>query len=307
MARPQKTEEVVVEESVAVTLPSPAAAPKKRRPTKVLAAKKVSKACEEPYKANATKSPLLRLPPEVRNRIWGILLAGKTLHIEAVKVKGTWKVHHSICCSSTNDVAEAQRISTIHRDVGFRALDSYADRHNKCKLLYRSRIIQRALPLQILASCHQIHWEAALLAYETSTFSLDHIVSLAPFLQALIPAQAYAIKSIVITNGFLYHTPTKTLQKVIKTKLRGLKQFTCFVRYYGGVGGQGSSGRQERIAEEERYMTQLQVCPIQSANVAVFCAYRGSHNFNHKAAGKWTSAMSRRVENAITSTDTIQS
>ncbi|KAK4891073.1 hypothetical protein LTR27_010280 [Elasticomyces elasticus] len=51
------------------------------------------------YESNATQSPLLGLPPEVRNRIWRYLMCGITIHVEpgdlvpaGTKLIPSWKL-----------------------------------------------------------------------------------------------------------------------------------------------------------------------------------------------------------------------
>ena len=54
---------------------------------------------------NATESPLLRCPPEVRNRIWYFALCGKTVHLTGRKVAGRLHIHHAVCQAKIQDSA----------------------------------------------------------------------------------------------------------------------------------------------------------------------------------------------------------
>ncbi|KAK4506411.1 hypothetical protein PRZ48_000141 [Zasmidium cellare] len=51
------------------------------RPSRILRTTRLTKAVHHNYDANAAHSPLLKLPPELRNRILKLVLGGRTIHI----------------------------------------------------------------------------------------------------------------------------------------------------------------------------------------------------------------------------------
>ncbi|KAK3654420.1 hypothetical protein LTR56_004050 [Elasticomyces elasticus] len=142
---------------------------KKSRRMKVLSTPKLSAQQKQIYESNRSNSPLLRLAPEIRNRIFSILLGEKTIHISSYTTKGSPVVMHSI------------------------------------------------------------YQEAALLPYQLNNFMCPGTEWLGPFLQTLVPAQAYAIENLTFSNISTHNT--LTFQNLVKVKLKGLKHLTCFVEF----------------------------------------------------------------------------
>jgi hypothetical protein len=78
---------------------------KGKRRTILKASSQVSKKRSSLYEENAANSPLLRLPPEIRNRIWSYVLGGgKRVHI-------TSSLRHAVCVHDESGHQEAKRIS----------------------------------------------------------------------------------------------------------------------------------------------------------------------------------------------------
>ncbi|KAK4545372.1 hypothetical protein LTR36_003552 [Oleoguttula mirabilis] len=210
----------------------------RRRPMKVLAAKAVSTSNQDLYDANAQNSPLLRLPPEVRNRIWYFLLCdGETIHVRGRTKQGRPVVKYSICSAVTNDedTAMAIRAHNGNGEEGDPSCDTYQARHSKCFSHLRAESTPREhrLSLSVLAVSRQIHQEAALLPYQGNTFSIDALEYLGPFLKALVPAQANAIEKMTLASDHGYRN--STFQKLLGTKLKGLRGLICFGEFYHGV------------------------------------------------------------------------
>ena len=181
------------------------------------------------YNANATKSPLLRLPPEVRNRIWTFLLGERSIHVHSSMLKGRPIVLHRVCAAEVSDDETARMIKEHNKgDDAPEWFATFDVRHQHCSFWsYNAQARGSGLSLRALAVCRQIHQEAALLPYQRNTFSFDSLNSVAPFLQSLYSAQAHAIESISLagSGGRI----TRTLQGLIRTKLKGLRSLTWFI------------------------------------------------------------------------------
>ncbi|KAK4892266.1 hypothetical protein LTR27_009275 [Elasticomyces elasticus] len=204
---------------------------KKSRRMKVLSTSKLSAQQKQIYETNASDSPLLRLAPEIRNRIFSILLGEKTIHIRSHTTKGSHVVMHSICKIPGHSEEMANKI-TRHNALSGAAenFDRYEQLHSHC--ISRAPLVPNetmAAVLPVLRTCRQIHQEAALLPYQLNNFMCPSTERLSPFLQTLVPAQAHAIENLTLSDTSTHNT--LSFQKLAKTKLRGLKQLSCFVDF----------------------------------------------------------------------------
>ncbi|KAK5741470.1 hypothetical protein LTR17_003905 [Elasticomyces elasticus] len=217
------------------TMPTPK---KAQRRLKVLSTHEPSSSQQTIYNTNATSSPLLKLPPEIRNRIWGFLFGGKTVHVQGdYYPQGRRRrlvrrrLVHMVCQVPNSDKEISEQITRHNElDGSTQCFQSYWDRHRHC---YAGGATKKAtLPMAVLRTCRQIHQEAALLPFQLNEFSFSQLENLAPFLQSLFQAQARAIESLILQIYRPYHTIT--LKNLIKSKLRGLKELTCFVEICRG-------------------------------------------------------------------------
>lgn len=203
---------------------------------KVLAPKCVDCDLHRIYNENAFKSPLLRLPPEVRNRIWYFLFGGMTIHVTADSRRGP--VAHAVCCSPLRDEYLAQKIKRLQQQSFSRTkpqttdIRTPSDAHKDCNW---SGFYPR-LSFSALRACRQLHQEAALLPYQHNTFSFNSLEYMIPFLNGLVLAQARAIEKITVYYSRNYGN--KTFNQLLTRKLKGLRHITIFVncgwmaRYY---------------------------------------------------------------------------
>lgn len=234
------------------------------------------------YDVNATNSPLLRLPPEVRNRIWYFVLCGKMIHAAGYyddDDRRRPRATHAICCAAIDDESTAAEIrswSETDGDPEWHA--GYFERHGACKLVSWSKQNSPRIFLPILEVCRQIHREAALLPFKHNTFSFGGLRTLEAFLKALVPAQAYAIEAMTIvlrgegTEGLEnpYDTPysTVTFTNLLRSKMKGLKKLLSFVEFpentYAGHFARSSATKTAWTAS----ITQFEHLSIVSATVA---------------------------------------
>lgn len=228
------------------------------------------------YEQNATDSPLLRLPPELRNRIWCMVLGGKTIHVNYMPsywsiTDGTPRAVHSICQTSTDDHVFAADIKALEFEEEFTFVH-YEDRHQKCQLWGPCTRPLDDLHLGVLQVCRQIHQEAALLPYQDNTFSTWDPDSLTMFLKVLLPAQARAIRSIVLNVCADDHDDSKAFATLLQNNLHGLQQLSVFAPFwntwhthlfYEVKAAGGESGVAGALLAFERL-------PIQSAIIAAY-------------------------------------
>ncbi|KAK5128739.1 hypothetical protein LTR85_000072 [Meristemomyces frigidus] len=269
----------------------------KGRALKVLAPKTIAKNRLDIYERNATDSPLLRLPPEIRNRIWHMLLGGKTLHITT----NNGRPRHAICQGDTDDDDAADRIKGLENGCD---RETHGSRHRNCTLFAWDFLARcpDCLRLDVLRVCRQTHAEAAFLPYQSNVFSFCAEDSLTTLLKTLVPAQARAIRSIVLC-GHIHRRQNRT--KLISNKLGGLRKLTYFVEFQSW-----SSGSRFRyahynvtVAEETHTALQYERLPLTCATVA---AYNVTTRSNIAAADlvpkalllEWAADMEKRLVSA---------
>lgn len=158
---------------------------------------------------NATASPFLRLPPEVRCRIYDYLFGSNTIHIIGVDVFDRWgswdaerETQYSLGhCQSPRDHRAVPRRFVEHTDI----LSIHEQDVRGCTI-HRGEstaVTARNLGLDLLLVSRQIYHEAVLKPFSESVFHHEtqryrHYCLLRHFLNALVPAQARAIANLRI-------------------------------------------------------------------------------------------------------------
>ncbi|KAK1823652.1 hypothetical protein LTR12_001838 [Friedmanniomyces endolithicus] len=146
------------------------------------------------WDTNAERSPLLRLPPELRERIWQYVLGGKVLHIGR---KGEFG--HSTAYAYECKANGSEKDLARHRGP-YDGMDAtpptlpYFVRHAPCDTSYHMKKAQYHATY-LLRTCRLIHKDAALLPFSENTFlitEMHHHVTLVCFLRMLKPEQRRA-------------------------------------------------------------------------------------------------------------------
>lgn len=207
------------------------------------------------YDENATNSPLLRLPPEIRNRIWQLVMCNKAVHITDHRYM-IGRFQCAVCQQCLSPEEEAQD----RKQKNGKEQRNYQDAHESCA---------QALHLSALRACRQIHQEAALLPFQENIFiflSLDVLVRL---LNVLNPEQSRAVKSVGLLEEVAFYPASKghvNHTALFDRRLQGLKSVVCFVEIQGGF-SLGIRFGQRRTKE----LLQLWHLPITST---IFVTYR---------------------------------
>ncbi|KAK5128828.1 hypothetical protein LTR85_000161 [Meristemomyces frigidus] len=218
------------------------------RPSRILNTGKKALLSNATAQSNSTQSPLLSLPPEIRNRIYGYVLGGQTIHV-CVDSKWDWesktvkyRIGHSVCCSKVSDeeAAQAIRYADDLTDV-----PKFATRHEQCHLNIDKRDKRRHLHLSLLQICSQIHREAALVPFQDNTFTITWNGDSSVFFKRLVPRQLRAITSLNVYGqcGFFPSVP--------KPVVTGLTKVTAILMM--------GSSREERAREFQDDAKKLRV------------------------------------------------
>jgi len=161
----------------------------------------------------------MRLPAEIRNNIWQLVLGGRSIEVRDYG-------RCSTCCAAHEDLDRALNIKAGNRQQIMQDHPLHVD----CFVLHKPAKI--GLTLSLLLACRQIHQEAALLPFATNNFVFQSYSALRIFLRRLVTGQARQIASISILLDMITslrkkrlnlssHDPLRTL---IQSKLTGLRQ-----------------------------------------------------------------------------------
>ncbi|RMZ06317.1 hypothetical protein D0862_04658 [Hortaea werneckii] len=181
---------------------------------------------------NNRDSAFLRLPPEIRNRIYDLALGDKVIHIGTRECGKTDRGSYSECelyrnvhfphryvklvhvvCSGAVDAEEIVYRSS--KDSSQLSAPRYAVRHEKCyevlhegqssnpTLAGQMRQNTHSLPMGLTWVCRDIHREAALIPYANNTFAFESGFELDLFVTKSLLAPQRAAISILQVNGHI--------------------------------------------------------------------------------------------------------
>ncbi|RMY46532.1 hypothetical protein D0865_09228 [Hortaea werneckii] len=173
---------------------------------------------------NNRASPFLRLPPEIRNRIYDFCLGKRVIHISTTtcekaergsypnnELRGTVKASpsppfvkfiHVICDGSVDAERNIWGNSEDTSQPEVPSYYAYYARHSQCTERLKCGEKKRAthsLPLSLIRVCRDIHREAALIPYANNTFAFGNVAELELFItKSLLAPQRAAIKTLQI-------------------------------------------------------------------------------------------------------------
>ncbi|RDW61589.1 hypothetical protein BP5796_11481 [Coleophoma crateriformis] len=177
-----------------------ATAKKFRKRTQAFTAAK-DKKTRDTVKKNSETSPLLKLPIEVRNRIWGYVLGHQTVHIFECFRTRPRKLQASLCRAniSSSDAVELFWNASLPQEE-FRKIYGRHDgcctwtevSCTRCSYLAftledrQDSTICLPLDLNVLQVCRQIYVEVNPILWSTTTWSFEHGQSMNLFLRNTI-------------------------------------------------------------------------------------------------------------------------
>ncbi|EMC92025.1 hypothetical protein BAUCODRAFT_274249 [Baudoinia panamericana UAMH 10762] len=173
-----------------------------------------------PRVGNSDASPLLDLPPELRNKIYGLVFGKRTIHVGRPSLGSKLDSHRQVgeCLAEISD--KDHRRSMHHRAV---AADSKAaiqrqkvlkafgvplnkksddvfgyggfeSRHKYCQFGGYSHVKE----LNLLRTCKQIHDEAAGIPFASNEFTFQNAATFASFVASIAPHQHAAIRNVTL-------------------------------------------------------------------------------------------------------------
>lgn len=225
---------------------------------------------------NAQQSPLLRLPAEIRNRIYELVLGGNRVHISPRKDPWGNRYRPVICGVHPDNEDIEEDYKTNGR------LDSDDERLNPPKLAFdqtHRRCIDRQLDwsicgssdylsLSLLRVCRQTHQETALLPFSLNTFVVTPIRDLADFLSALTMSQKNAIEALTLLCRCHFFHPT--LPARWTSRLDGLRSLTITVEAWNTPKSLQELMKTTALNHSELYSNNVSWQPVADVKVKVF-------------------------------------
>ncbi|MCJ1362785.1 hypothetical protein MMC16_001891 [Acarospora aff. strigata] len=174
-------------------------------------------------------SPLLRLPAEIRLKIYYEVFGGEVLHL----IQLPKRLAHVRCCSTLSAT-----------DVLRRCIPGY---RWPAVIMEMTKIKTSSLDLALLQSCRQIYTEAIDIMYATNLFDIDDPSTLLYLSQTIRPQRFAAIKYLQFSWAFMWppfampetKDPTwfphddatwETFWRLIETQMPGLLELTFVVQ-----------------------------------------------------------------------------
>ncbi|KAK5725957.1 hypothetical protein LTR15_004147 [Elasticomyces elasticus] len=178
------------------------------------------------YELNETSSALLRLPPELRSRIWSALLSDEAINVDyamEAPFDGRPILQAYQYSKYTDDMREARRLQADDDIVG---PQSQQRQHMRLAARHES------LPLVITQVSRQVYHETALLIFDEGHYRFQSTAAMDMFLKRTLPAQARAIRSISV----IVEVSDKVgddWSMMVSSRLTGLERVVCFAESYG--------------------------------------------------------------------------
>lgn len=173
-------------------------------------------------KHNAINSLFFTLPPELRNRIYGLLLGNRTIHV-------VYTLEEGVRCAFCHLTAENEWYArTAGSPMNF--MDHAFSIHSRRCCTNMDHFLESSpyLPIHpnILGTCSQIYLEAALIPFAHNTFLVSNDNDLSAFLSKLAPSQSNAIRTMHLPDAGNYNFARDN----VWSKLRGLRTLHIVVR-----------------------------------------------------------------------------
>ncbi|KAI9707800.1 MAG: hypothetical protein M1836_000762 [Candelina mexicana] len=194
-------------------------------------------------RVNARASPLLNLPPELRNYIYELVLGGRLVHILGESSFFQQKFDHCVCDNEVSEQAIYEESMEMIEDCPYTSrVDSCDERHEGCHEDFYEELGR--IDPTILLTCRQVYQEARFIPFATNTFSFNEADHLSQFLSKLFPVQRNAIHGIHIDyileenasfkpwNDFFTVENVKSLKGLRRLHLCIEQRFHCEVEFY---------------------------------------------------------------------------
>ena len=185
------------------------------------------------------ESPLLRLPVELKTRIYEYVCGGQTVHID-------WRhrrFHHHLCKTCLSE-EEAQKEFDASEEVWYAR--ETADRHLRCCTDHYdctrctdslSHLGCAKLDIRLLLCCRQLYLESNIVPYYANTFSFGSVDSLTNFCRLTPKKYRIAIRSLHVrllfrSGGYYKPQDWHKAFKSVTTSLKALQRLHITIELF---------------------------------------------------------------------------
>ena len=265
-------------------------------------------------------SSLLKLPAEIRQRIFQLVVGGQLIHVKhddslvhnnhPCDAGWPWKshrFHHAVC------VSHESNSDHDHSQHGYQdaAVAEYATHqslscdhlHSECRLRSMDNIfgmieeerVRLRMDLSILLVCQQIHDEATFVLWNTNTFSFDEEVTFEKFVDGLSQTQKDTMANLHIQHGYGDSTTAwwkKVMRLSLITSLRGLRTFHLSLYEDMRPGSLQQHNREYSHYDFTEPILRLQLLPLKHVKVTISDSNNNRHSLGNN---EWTVEMKRDI------------
>ncbi|KAK3072504.1 hypothetical protein LTR53_006686 [Teratosphaeriaceae sp. CCFEE 6253] len=209
----------------------------------LLSGKAMPGAQKKIYDRNAETSPLLRLPPELRNRIWHLLLGGQVVHITTRERRQRFgwlmsRLPPVIAPALSGLIIHAT--TCLHRDRHERwvarakaaqeareVIVPYGQAHALCEI--QPPDPDASLSIAVLQVCRQIHQDAALLPFLGNEFTFDGAGALLRFTRHILLPQSRSLRRVTLVLRNTDPAHLRNVHRLMGSKLQGVRDLTLLL------------------------------------------------------------------------------
>ena len=224
-------------------------------------------------------SSILRLPPEIRTKIYNYVLGSQRIY-------------------PNNHYYEMNSLSKpFRRCFVCRCENHVLEIHQACDL--------DQLHLDLLVTCRQIHSEVFPLFWSSNLFCLQDRLILSSFIKHLRPYQRRLIRRLRLYMENYLGTPTlfwdPAATNAIWDTLSNVRHLQLIIAYYKSPYRSGPSER-HRESHLSDFILKLSTSPLQSVEVRIGAASLDEHTFNEThdpAEGLSTEVCAERIQKML--------
>ncbi|KAK5951382.1 hypothetical protein OHC33_007438 [Knufia fluminis] len=163
---------------------------------------------EKISKQNSVKPPLLRLPPEIRQKIYEFAISGQWIHVNDFSATRKW---FSVLYLEQDLLSEGD--SWVHKQpekLVWRPGCNYHEVKVNCVIRKTNTV-----PTHLARVCRLFHQEASLLPYRGSIFSFADNRIATSFIQSLKPCQQQSITKVALNHRFGMKSSNAAVAKLL--------------------------------------------------------------------------------------------
>lgn len=244
------------------------------------------------------ESPLLRLPLELKTRIYEYVCGGQTVHIDLnCSANG---LMHQICIASFSE-EEAQEAFDMseelwyEHDTAFRHKDCYdslASHPRRYPHLYPhiGRLPVKKLETSFQRCCRQMYLEANLVLYHSTTFAFHSADLLIEFIHSIPEESRLAVRSLHVHVSVTFgdRCPEEDWHKafeVIADSLKGLQRLYLTIELFPGKSRRLSRRKDHGKMPEEKSILGS-ILPAGKLNLKVTTVVLSDRHFPRRTTGE---------------------